>query len=115
MADEDRDEARLADMLEYATEAQAIVAGRGFEAFVADRLRVLALERALEVVGEAARNVSQQRKAAEKDIPWAMIHGQRNALAHQYGKINHFRLFRTASEDIPGLISVLRRVLSRPS
>jgi uncharacterized protein with HEPN domain len=74
---------------------------------------VLALERTLEVVGEAARNVSEARRAATADIPWKLIHGQRNALAHQYGKINHFRLFRTASEDLPGFIAVLRRLLER--
>ena len=100
-------------MLTYAEEAQSIVSGRRYEVFLKDRIRVLALEPALEVVGEAARNVTQERKDATPDIPWKQINGQRNALAHQYGDIDHFQLFRTASEDIPRLIGVLQRILDR--
>lgn len=51
-------------------------------------------------------------KAAIAGIPWNQIAGQRNVLAHQYGKIDHFQIFRTASEDIPGLIKVLKRILA---
>jgi uncharacterized protein with HEPN domain len=112
VADERRDRALLLDMLTYAEEARSIVSGRRYEAFIKDRLRVLALERALEVVGEAARNVTPARKAASDGIPWNLIAGQRKVLAHQYGKIDHFQVFRTASEDIPRLIEVLKRILA---
>ena len=110
MAADDRDAALLLDMLDYAEEASLIVKGRTYERFVADRLRVLALERALEVVGEAACSVSQDRKNSIPGIPWKQINGQRNALAHMYGEIDHFQLYRTASEDVPELIAVLRKV-----
>jgi uncharacterized protein with HEPN domain len=112
MADEKRDRALLLDMLTYAEEARSIVSGRRYETFIKDRIRVLALERALEIVGEAARNVTPARKAAIDGIPWNLIAGQRNVLAHQYGKIDHFQIFRTASEDIPRLIDVLKRILA---
>jgi uncharacterized protein with HEPN domain len=112
MAGDDRDAALLSDMLRYAEEALQIVKGLTYERYVKDRLRVLALERALEVVGEAARHVSQSRKDAIAEIPWRQINGQRNALAHMYGEIDQFQLFRTASEDIPRLIEVLKRILA---
>jgi uncharacterized protein with HEPN domain len=111
MADE-RDQALLLDMLTYAEEALSIVSGLRYETFIKNRIRVLALERALEIVGEAARNVTPARKAAIDGIPWNLIAGQRNVLAHQYGKIDHFQIFRTASEDIPRLIEVLKRILA---
>ena len=112
MADEKRDRALLLDMLDNAEEARSIIGGRRYETFMKDRLRVLALERALEVVGEAARNVTAARKESLAEIPWKQIDGQRNVLAHQYGKIDHFQVFRTASEDIPRLIAVLKRILA---
>jgi uncharacterized protein with HEPN domain len=112
MADERRDRALLLDMLTYAEQARSIVSRRRYETFIKDRLRVLALERALEVVGEAARNVTPARKAALEAIPWKLIAGQRNVLAHQYGKIDHFQIFRTASDDIPRLIEALKRILA---
>jgi uncharacterized protein with HEPN domain len=112
MADDDRDVALLHDMLRYAEEASQIVKGLSYERYVKDRLRVRALERTLEVVGEAARHVSQARKDAHADIPWRLINGQRNALAHMYGDIDQFQLFRTASEDVPRLIATLREILA---
>lgn len=110
MASDDRDTALLLDMLSYSEEAAHIVRGLTFGRYARDRLRVLALERALEVVGEAARHVSQARKEALAGIPWKLIDGQRNALAHMYGEIDQFQLFRTAGEDIPRLIALLRKV-----
>ena len=112
MVDEARDRALLLDMLTYAEEARTVLGSRAFESFIKDRIRVLALERTLEVVGEAARQVTQARKDQIADIPWKLLNGQRNALAHMYGKIDHFQLYRTASEDLPGLIDVLKRTLA---
>jgi uncharacterized protein with HEPN domain len=112
MAAESRDAALLLDMLNYAKEAHSLVSGRRYEGFIKDRMRVLALERTLEVIGEAARNVTQIRKDAIGDIPWMQINGQRNVLAHLYGKVDHFQIFRTASEDVPRLIEVLKRILA---
>jgi len=112
MADDERDAALLLDMLKYAEEVQSIMGGRTYESFIKDRIRVLALERALEIIGEAARNVTPARKDAIAEIPWKQINGQRNVLAHRYGKIDYFQLFRAASEDVPRLIEVLKRILA---
>lgn len=111
MAAEDRDAALLLDMLRYAEEASAVVRGMTYERYAADRLRVLALERAIEIVGEAARHISPAKMTAMPGIPWKEIHGQRNMLAHLYGKIDHFQLFRTAREDLPQLMAILRKAL----
>lgn len=110
MASDDRDAALLLDMLRYAEEAVRMVEGLTYKRYLKDRMRVLAVERAIEVVGEAARHVSQTRKDAAPGIPWKQINGQRNILAHMYGEIDQFQLFRTASEDIPRLIAALRKV-----
>jgi len=109
MAADDRDVALLMDMLKYAEEATSLVKGMSYERYVADRMRVLALERTIEIVGEAATHVSAAKKAAMLGIPWKEIHGQGNVLAHLYGKIDHFQLFRTAREDLPQLIADLRK------
>ena len=111
MAVDDRDAALLLDMLKYAEESLAVVHGLTYERYAGDRLRALALERTIEVVGEAATRVSPEKKKAMPDVPWNLIHGQRNVLAHMYGKIDHYQLFRTAREDLPQLISILKKAL----
>jgi uncharacterized protein with HEPN domain len=106
-----RDSALLLDMIRYAEAAMAVVEGLTYEEYVADQTRVLALERAIEIVGEAARHIRKKTKDRIAGVPWKEIHGQRNVLAHLYGRIDQFQLYRTATEDAPRLIGDLRKVL----
>jgi uncharacterized protein with HEPN domain len=111
MRAEDRDGACLWDMREYAREAQAIVRRIGFKRLQKDSMRRLALERTLEVVGEAARRVSEAFRKDQPQIDWRGLIGQRNVIAHDYGEIDHRRLYRAAREEIPRLIAELDRIL----
>ena len=81
----DRDAANLQDMLEAAREARDLVAEIRAEVFLHDRVRTRALERLLELVGEAARRITPEFQAAHPEIEWRRIIGQRNVLAHEYG------------------------------
>src|SRR5688572_10297018 len=112
MAVEERDKALLADMLAAARDASMLAGGLPFDALMADLRTRLALERTLEIIGEAARKVSSATRSANPQIPWTGIIGTRNALAHQYGAIDYRRLHATANEGVPRLIEVLERLLS---
>ncbi|MDP2238594.1 MAG: DUF86 domain-containing protein [Burkholderiales bacterium] len=102
-----RDAAHLWDMLSAGREAFAIVDNVTMEQFLADRLRLRALERTLELVGEAARRVTPACQDAHPEIPWRALIGQRNLLAHEYGRINPALLYVTARERAPQLIVLL--------
>ncbi|HSC94326.1 MAG TPA: HepT-like ribonuclease domain-containing protein [Burkholderiales bacterium] len=107
MQPEDRDPAHLWDMLQAARDAAGIVADVTRENFLGDRMRMLALERSLELVGEAARRVSDSLRKKHPGIPWKEMIGLRNILAHDYGRIDHDKLFTTAEKEIPKLIRQL--------
>ena len=68
----------------------------------------------IEIIGEAARNVSDEVKRAHPEIPWRRIISQRNVLAHEYGEIKQERIWRVASEGIPVLIAQLEKLVSSP-
>jgi len=70
-----------------------------------------AIERSIEIIGEAARRVSPEFAAAHPEIPWRQIIGQRNILAHEYGQISHELLFKTATTDVPALIVTIEKLL----
>jgi uncharacterized protein with HEPN domain len=110
----ERDSANLHDMLEVALEARELVADVPAEVFLQDRVRRRALERMLELIGEAARRVTPVCQAEHPEIPWRRIIGQRNILAHEYGRIDPKLLYKTAREDMPSLIAALERILPRP-
>jgi uncharacterized protein with HEPN domain len=107
MQPEDRDPAHLWDMLQAARDAAGIVANITRESFLGDRVRLLALERSLELVGEAARRVSDALRRKNPQIPWKEMIGLRNILAHDYGRIDHEKLYITATNEIPKLITAL--------
>ncbi len=113
MQPDDRDNALLLDMLKAAAEARDCVRRFSEARYLGDRLRQLALERALEVVGEAASRVSAGFRAAHPEIEWRRIVGQRNLIAHRYGEIDHSMLYQVAREKLPGLTTLLRRLLGR--
>jgi len=111
MKRESRDQAYLWDMLDFARQARALVARQSFAKFDKDSMRKLALERAMELLGEAARRVSEEGKRRHPGIEWRRLIGQRNVLAHDYGEIDHRRLYDSARTKVPVLIAELDRIL----
>ena len=85
MLPEERDPAYLWDMLEAAREAEGILGDYDLAAFLADRVMMSAIERNIELTGEAARRISLAYQNAHPEIPWRETIGQRNILAHEYG------------------------------
>ena len=114
MRPEDRDLALLWDMRKFGRQAHDLVKRIAFERLDEDPIRKLALERALEVLGEAARRVSAEFKGQNPKIEWRDLVGQRNVLAHDYGKINHQRLYDSTRRIVPSLLAELDRILGDP-
>ncbi len=100
-------------MLNAARLARGLLEGVSREAYLRERMRQLALERALELLGEAARRVSAAFQSAHPEIDWRRIVGQRNVLAHEYGEIDQERLYRTGLENLPRLIALLERIVAK--
>ena len=112
MKPESRDKAYLWDMLQAADEVREICRGFTIETIGGDRRTLLALERLMELIGEAARRVSDEFQRAHPEIAWRKIIGLRNVLAHEYGRIDHRRLFLAATEDTVALSHILGALLA---
>jgi uncharacterized protein with HEPN domain len=91
-------------MLAAAKAVRSFVAGRTFEQYEGDLFFRSAVERQVEIVGEAARGLSDEFKAAHPHIPWRPIMAQRHRLAHEYGEIDDQLIWAVASVHIPVLI-----------
>ncbi|HEY5602922.1 MAG TPA: HepT-like ribonuclease domain-containing protein [Gammaproteobacteria bacterium] len=111
MQPEDRDAAYLWDMLQAAGEVKMMMENHVLDAFLENHILLRAIERTIEIIGEAARRVSTSYMDAHPEIPWRQIIGQRNILVHEYGQIDHALLYKTAMEDIPVLINQLQVLL----
>ncbi len=84
----DRDPAYLLDMLQATREAMSLSAGLTWEVFRQSKLHQFALVKVLEIIGEAARPISETTKQAHPEIPWIPIIDMRNHLVHRYFRID---------------------------
>jgi uncharacterized protein with HEPN domain len=114
MQPEEADAARLWDMLTHAREIVQTIGSLRFEDYLANRDLRLATERRIEIIGEAARNVSRVFQEARPEIPWQKIAAQRHVLAHEYGQVNHQIVFRVATVHVPELIAMLVPLVPPP-
>lgn len=102
-----KDMARLWDMLDAARTAVEFTEAMSSEQFLEDRRTRNAVERNLEIIGEAARCVSQETREALPDIPWRSVIGLRNVLAHEYGDVRYEVLWTIINDKLIPLIKQL--------
>ena len=81
------DQNRLDDIFEFAAILRRYVV-KGYEEFLAEDGSGLAVERLIELVGEASNHLSEDFKAAFPSIAWKEIAGMRVLLAHAYHRVD---------------------------
>ena len=92
------DRVYLWDMLTAARAVADFTRGRTLAEYEAELLLRSAVERQIEVIGEAARRVSTEFQDAHPEIARRPIQAQRHVLAHDYGEIKHDRIWRVARD-----------------
>lgn len=111
MTPSERDAAYLWDMLTAANLIMEFIQGETYEHYLRDKKLQSAVERQLEIVGEAARYVSSEFRQKHSEIPWRSIVGLRNILVHEYGEVKIDRIWLVAMKNIPELITYLRTLI----
>ncbi len=102
-----RDDAYLLDILIAAKRAKEFATDLTWEEFQKSDLHQNAIMRTLEIIGEAARRVSEEFKAAHPEMPWKEMVGMRNRLIHEYFSIDVEKVWDAVQNDIPVLITLV--------
>jgi uncharacterized protein with HEPN domain len=84
---------------------QKISAGRKYDDLLSDEYYAHAVIRAIEVIGEASKNLSPRLKAAHPGIAWREIAGMRDTVIHRYFEINWQIVWSVITNDLPALES----------
>ena len=98
----------LQDMLDYAQRAIDALAGKSRDSLESDKVLAGALERFVEVIGEAASRLSDATREASPEVPWHEIIAMRNRLVHGYFAVDLDILWTVVHDDLPGLIATLK-------
>jgi uncharacterized protein with HEPN domain len=98
-------------MLAASKEAMEFAAGKTRQNLQKDRIRVLAIIKSIEIIGEAASKVTEEFKSENKYIPWNDIISMRNRLIHAYFDVDLDIVWQTVKSDLPDLIRALEKIL----
>jgi uncharacterized protein with HEPN domain len=118
MLPEERDPAYLWDMLEAARAVADFTHDLTLDEFLAagrdKEITRLAVERKLEILGEAARRVSSRLREEHSETPWQQLVGLRNVISHEYDKVNYTLIYGIARDQILSLIALLEPLIPPP-
>jgi uncharacterized protein with HEPN domain len=100
----------LQDIIENAEMIFQFVGTTSYNDFVDDKMKVYAVVRAFEIIGEASKIISPDIKSAYPLIEWQLMTDFRNLLTHHYFGIEYEILWKTIKESLPYNYEMLKRV-----
>ena len=101
------------DMEEYLGHASRFAEGVTLDQFEGNTEKYLAVSRALEIAGEAAKQVPDEVQARHPEVDWRKIKGLRDVLAHAYLQLKSEIIWDAAVHKAPATIAALRRMLEQ--
>ena len=104
------DSVRIRHILDAAREAISFADDRSRTDLDTDRKLNLSLVRLLEIIGEAARGISEEFRDSHPDLPWNKMVGMRDRLIHGYFDVNLDVVWETVTQDLPSLIAQLEKI-----
>ena len=105
----------IRDIIQNMQDAEEFIQGISYEEFESDKKTFNAVVRALEVIGEAAKNVPDSLRSRYPAVPWKEMAGMRDKLVHDYFGVNLTLVWLAATGDLPELESHIRRILTKVS
>lgn len=104
----------LHDALTACERAQEFCSGLTFADYARNRMAQSAVERQLEILGEAFRRALDEEPELRQRITGAALAvSLRNRIIHGYDTVEHEILFDTVLRDLPPMVVALRLELQR--
>lgn len=106
------DEALFVDILLAARQAREFSRGVSLDDFLEDRMLQLAIEKLIEIMGEAASRMTPGALALFPSVPWRDIVGMRHRMVHDYAHVNLVKVWEVLDQDLEPLIAVIEAVVA---
>lgn len=101
----------LRDILAMIDKVETFTAGLEVDAFVRDDKTYMAVVQAIEIIGEATKQIPPSVRKKYPDLPWKKMAGMRDRLIHAYFRTDPNIVWETATSVIPQLKPLVAQVL----
>ena len=87
------------------------IKGRNRDDLDNDQMLSLALVRLIEIIGEAANNISLSCQNNYTQIPWREMIGMRNRIVHAYFEVDLDVVWQVIIDDLPRLLRWINQAI----
>ena len=106
-----RDSGRLEHILIAIGNVQKFLEGKTFEDICQDKILFYAVVKNIEIVGEAANNLTKEMQVQHPEVQWKDVISMRHVLVHDYYSIDARTAWQTAQENLPQLKEQIEKIL----
>jgi uncharacterized protein with HEPN domain len=103
----------LEDTLTSINKIRLYIGTASFEEFIKDDMKIDAVVRNLEIIGEASRKIPAEIKEKYPHLEWRKVADFRNILAHEYFGIDYEILWDIVINKLPILQSEIKSILAQ--
>ncbi len=99
----------LGHMYESSLNVLAFAEAKSLEDLESDQVVQYAIVHALQIIGEAARRVTEETKKSIPGIEWKLIIAMRHKIVHDYFEVDIDVVWDTIKNGVPNLIQELAK------
>jgi len=99
------------DIVDAMNKVLKFVEGISYEEFAQDEKTIFAVIRAIEIIGEAVKNIPEDIRREYPEIPWRGMAGMRDKVIHGYFGVNLKVVWETVQERIPEVKPLFEKML----
>lgn len=107
-----RDKVRLQHILEAINYIEEFIQDKSEDDLNSNAMLRFAIERQLEIIGEASNHISVDLLALQPQINWRAIKGFRNILAHEYFQVATYLVWNVITTNLPDLKNAVIQILA---
>jgi len=105
---------RLHHINKCISDLEEIMKGVDPDSFYQNNEKRYAVERILEIIGEAINRVSKETlEKSHQPIPWRDIVDFRNLITHEYFRVDNTMIYKLATEEILTLKSAIQYLIEK--